>query len=424
MFWLIETPDQFERFKAKRLQKLFAATIDRHPEQHPGIYTPLAIYVKALETGERFVINLSHPDSFNVDYLSLKEFLQTKDLVLYLLDRKNFNYLVYRKDTLDCRLSTKELISQYHSYLNADLTLEDPGEVLPLVKHVEILDKFYETNQDKILRTQLDKKHNERTDILWLIERNGIKVTDTFNEVFDVQRPFLSRFNTYVMSHYNLDTATGRPSNTFNKINLAALPKGSAERECLIPRNDYLVQIDIKSFHPTLMAKTIGYQFKTKDLYQDLAETYNISREEAKATAFKYLYGDTQGKFRDFEFFKEIGKLIQTIWLEFLKKSYISFPGTTKTFYVRETPDLHATKLFNYIYQSLETGVHLDIVKEVFRTLKGRDSVIILYVYDAIVLDMTVEDLELLPAIKREYQKKGFEVEISYGKNYNNLAQY
>ena len=71
----------------------------------------------------------------------------------------------------------------------------------------------------------------------------------------------------YVYTQYNLKTLTTRPSNTFNGVNYAALNKENGSRQCFIPRNDLLVELDISAYHPTLLAKLIGYDFGDKDIH-------------------------------------------------------------------------------------------------------------------------------------------------------------
>jgi len=63
MFWLIETQEQFEEFKYCIGREIFAVPVERHPEIHPGIYSPLGLYIRNLDQNQDrgYFINFYHP---------------------------------------------------------------------------------------------------------------------------------------------------------------------------------------------------------------------------------------------------------------------------------------------------------------------------------------------------------------------------
>ena len=95
----------------------------------------------------------------------------------------------------------------------------------------------------------------------------------------------------FIYSQYNLYTTTKRPSNSFNGINFAALNKENKSRKSFIPDNDEFVEIDISSYHPTLIAKLINYKFEEEDIHKHFAELYGVDYQKSKELTFKQLYG-------------------------------------------------------------------------------------------------------------------------------------
>ena len=86
----------------------------------------------------------------------------------------------------------------------------------------------------------------------------------------------------YIYTQYNFKTLTGRPSNKFKGVNYAALNKENGQRECFIPRNDNFIEFDIGAYHPTLLAKLVGYDFGNKDVHMAFAEMYGVDYKKQK----------------------------------------------------------------------------------------------------------------------------------------------
>ena len=81
---------------------------------------------------------------------------------------------------------------------------------------------------------------------------------------------------------------------------------------------------------------------------------------------------------------------------------------------------MHAQKLFNYVIQNLETSRNVLILKNVIQLLRDKQTKVILYTYDAILLDFSKQDgveiLHQLESILSEDSK--FPVKYKYGKDY------
>lgn len=421
MFWLIETHEQFENFKNQASTTLFVQQVGTHPEIHPGIYAPICLYIKDVEKDVGFIINFRHPEALSVDILAVKEYLKTVPK-LYTIDKKAFNYFCYRADTYGLQYrevkTHNSTITYYNQkfYNDSELNL-----IIPIVKHYEYWEDQYRGYRDAITTYTPNEYNQDLNDVFWFIERNALKVSKTFEDHFEVRRPFLSRFNDYIFTQYNLNTTTGRPSNTFNNLNFAALNKDNGCRSAFIPRNDFLMEIDLTAYHPTLISKLVGYKSPTGDVYEDFALKYSIDRNEAKNLVFKQLYGHVFDEYKDFEFFQLSGKLIQDIWEQFTTEGKVVVTETGKIFTAEELPDMNPQKLFNYLIQHWETYNNVQLLKSILQILNRKESKVVLYVYDAIVIDADKEEKEEIEQILDVFEMNNLKIKVSYGKDYGTL---
>ncbi len=425
MFWLIETQDQFETFKYTVGDKIYVEPIYKHPEIHPGIYAPLSIYIKNINRNKGYIINFSHPEAMSFDILQVKDYLKTYTGQIFVKDRKNFNYFCYTQNSYDILLNQKvdfekanHTVNYYTQKYYDDIDL---NAIIPIVKHYENCEDLYTQYQQLIGKYQPNQYEQELTDVFWFIERNGLKVNSAFERYFDLKRPFLSRYNNWVFTQYNLNTVTGRPSNTFNTVNFAALNKESGCRSVFIPRNDILVEIDLTAYHPTLIAQIVGYESPNQDIYLDFAQQYGMDREEAKNLVFKQLYGHIFDQYKDFEFFQLTSWLIEKTWKTFEATGKYTVVETGKVFSKDELPNMNPQKLFNYIIQHWETYNNVALLKEILYIMNGGESKVVLYTYDAILLDIRKEEKEKLTKIVDIFEQNKLKVKISYGTDYNAL---
>ena len=425
MFWLVESQDQFDTFKYTVGKKIFIEPIYRHPEMHPGIYTPLAIYIKNIDQNKGYIVNLQHPEALPFDVLQVKDFLKNYAGEIYVRDRKNFNYFCYSQNSYDLNLNLKQQPeNQNHTVNYFTQKYYDDGDlnaIIPIVKHYENCEALYEHYQQAINKYQPNQYQQELTDVFWFIERNALKVNSAFERYFDLKRPFLSRHGDWMFTQYNLNTTTGRPSNTFNNVNFAALNKENGCRSVFIPRNDILVEIDITAYHPTLIAQIVGYESPNQDIYLDFAQQYGMDREEAKNLVFKQLYGHIFDQYKDFEFFQLTSWLIEKTWKTFEATGKYTVVETGKVFSKDELPNMNPQKLFNYVIQHWETYNNVALLKEILYIMNGGESKVVLYVYDAILLDIRKGEKEKLNRIVNVFEDNKLKIKISYGPNYNAL---
>jgi hypothetical protein len=224
-----------------------------------------------------------------------------------------------------------------------------------------------------------------------------------------------------IYSQYNVDTTTKRPSNSFNGINFAALPKDKS-RQAFISTNGRFVDIDIDSYHPTLIAKQIGYNFRDESIHDHMAQMYGVDYKTSKELTFKQLYGGIFDQYKDLEFFSKTQTLIDTLWEQFNTEGYIECPISNHRFYKEQLPNMGPQKLFNYWVQNLETSQNILILQDILPIIKGHKTKLVLYTYDAFLFDISKDELELLEDICSVFASYGLKYKMKYGYNYYDLS--
>jgi hypothetical protein len=82
---------------------------------------------------------------------------------------------------------------------------------------------------------------------------------------------------------------------------------------------------------------------------------------------------------------------------------------------------MNPQKLFNYIIQHTETFNNVAILKEMFYLLNGCRSKLILYVYDAFVIDTAKEDKERIKAILDIFNSRELPYKVKKGSSYERI---
>ncbi len=80
--------------------------------------------------------------------------------------------------------------------------------------------------------------------------------------------------------------------------------------------------------------------------------------------------------------------------------------------------NMNPQKLFNYILQGLETANNVRILEKMIRLLRGKNTQIVLYTYDAFLLDWD-ESEDILNDILNIFKQKGLQTKLSYGESYD-----
>jgi hypothetical protein len=82
---------------------------------------------------------------------------------------------------------------------------------------------------------------------------------------------------------------------------------------------------------------------------------------------------------------------------------------------------MNPNKLLNYLLQTTETSTNINIIWDMLKILRGKNTKLILFTYDAFLLDLDEEEEDLIDKILEIFKTYKFDVKIKTGYNYNNL---
>ena len=371
------------------------------------------------EDGTFYTVSVNHPDAPNFEIDLHRAY---KLVTLYQKELRHLTNAVNVIDLATMLHLNNEAIPVYREFytmgihqIKNQFKFKNLHYSIPLTSWVETAEAFLQHCEhlykayDSMERDPAFQFINQVTiPTLTSIEKSGLQTTDGL-----------------VHSDYNIYTSTGRPSNAFGGINFAALNKNDGSREKFISRfgeNGTLVQFDYEAFHLRLAGKLMDYQLPPTSLHTYLAQQYygmdevtEEQYEESKARTFALMYGqsdDTGGV----EFFQKIKEYSSKLWNEYRQNGFVLSGTGRKVILV----DPSKNKVFNYMMQLTETEEAIQRVERVCKLLNR----VILYTYDAILLDVPNDELYLMEKVVEVLSEGGFPVRQYRGHNYNELNLY
>ena len=417
MFWLIENSKQFEVLKNSGFKEAFVEIIPNNPYQHPIENSICAFYVRPIQGHKGYILPISHTECgtlFEDDvYLWLKG-LET----IYVRDKKEFLHYTIFKQLIDVTLHLPPYIlpkTTAHTILYSRFPdLLTINQIVPITKHYEVCEQVYDDLEHRI-NTALNPFYNDRATLVFnAIERNGIKIDKN-----EFKKHFYEIEDEFIYTQYNFKTLTTRPSNKFNGVNYAALPKDNGCRASFIPRNDCFFEFDISAYHPTLSARLVDYDFGKGDIHENFAKMYNVDYAKAKELTFKQLYGGVFDNYKDLPFFVATSEYIRTNWEKYQTEGKLICPISNYEFKSDELENMNPQKLFNYVLQNMETSVNIQILYRILKLLKGKNTKLVLYTYDSFLFDVDNNEIEILEQIKGVFNKLKLQIKSKHGINYN-----
>lgn len=438
MFYILESDYQLHQLDQYKDQRTYLEVIGSNDNYHPKFNHTVAVYLHPQNLTQGFIIPINHGEGLNVEkervYGILKNFkylfTPNKKTVLYhfnLPDVIDLSILSVMVDYKKVELPKPD--TTYTWFYNRLPEKENINYLIPLSKLHEGCQENY--NSLKYLMSYeiphgFDFYNNTATPVFYLIEQTGLRIIyEPFIQLFSPGNPRYSIRNNIAYTSYNLNNITSRPTNAFNNVNFAAIPKAPEYRKAIIPQNDFFTEFDFDGYHLRLLCEQIGYELTDEPAHTQLARLYfnkqEISQEEydrAKQINFHAIYGKIPPEFAFLEIFEKIQEYIQKLWKQFNEQGYIEDPISGRRF-TNNLPDMHPQKLMNYLMQSLETSRNVLILKDLLRYLKDKKTKIALYTYDSVLLDFSKEDgkqtLEDLKEIMESNKK--YSVKFKYSKN-------
>ena len=431
MFYIVETDEQLTTFDNHRFDEAFLYVIPLNANYHPKLTGLSLIYVRPFSSHKGYMLCINTDESFRLDKDRVLDVL-SKFSKLYVMDKKEALYhLPFEPLLYDIQLTQQiELpsipsvkMSYYHHADRADV-----NKLIPISKHYEYCEELYQLiNFDTTdFVTKWYKFYNTYVvPTFYLIEQNGITTDiEKMRYHFKPDNLSYSTTETTTYTRYNLYNITSRPSNAFNGINFGALTKDNGCRSSFIAKNDALMEMDFDSFHVRLLGELVGFDFGKDNIHEFLGKQYfnttELTKEQykqSKETTFKTLYTEKKlEEYQHIEFFRLVKEYKNKKWEEYNTKGYINGHISDKPL----TGITSKTKLLPYILQNYETELNTVKIYKIFRLLNGKNTKLVFYNYDAIVLDVDKsEGKELLIKIKSILENGGYPVSVKFNKNYD-----
>jgi len=414
MYWLIEDSQKIDILCKLNYETAYVEVIPTSHNLHPVENDICALYIRPNEDTKGYIIPINHSETINSTIEDCVNILKSIKNI-YVRDKKEFLHYFCIKHCYQPPPSPTTYIpqqTQAHTHIyNKYTNIQNLNTIVPIVKHYEVCEQNYAN-----FKNEINPFYNKAAIVFNQLERAGIKIDPTlFEQYFDRE------VNEFIHTQYNLNTLTTRPSNTFGGINYSTLNKENGERECFIPRNNIFVEMDISAYHPTLLANLCDYTFDNVDIHQSFAKMYNVDYAKAKEITFKQIYGGIWKEYEELEFFKKVKTYTDSLWKEFKANGSIKCPISEYEFRDSELENMNPQKLLNYVLQNLETANNVLILWEIFKILRGKNTRLVLYVYDSFLLDFDENEQDILDKIFDVFKNKNLQIKIKKGKNYNNL---
>lgn len=438
MFYIIETDEQIQLLKNLGRKGGYVEVISSNDNYHPLLTSTVAVYLRPLDHHEGYIIPINHDEGLNVLKDRVYEILK-QYTTLYTLDKKQLMYHFVLPSVIDLsllysmtnynRLELARSNSTCNWYYNRFYQFKQINAIIPISKLFEKCEDNYNTVY-RILQYEIpngfDFYNKTATSVFFMIERAGLRIIhEQFLQLFKPNNESYSIEDNIVYTSYNLYNTTSRPTNAFNSINFAAIPKAPEFRKTIIPQNDVFVEMDFDGYHLRLLCEQIGYPLTDESAHIQLARLYfgkdEIAEDEyakAKQINFHAIYGKIPPEYAFLDVFEKIQNYINRLWQHYQEKGYIEDPISGKRF-TQQLPEMHPQKLMNYMMQSLETSRNILILKDVLMFLQDKKSKLALYTYDAFVFDFDKSDgKETLESLEKIMNQGGkYPIKFKYSNN-------
>ena len=416
MFYIIETEDQLSRLHTD-CTNCFINIVPLNDNFHPKLSETCLIYYKC-PTSKGYLFTINHSEAFKLSLQSVLDYLTKKHERIYTLDKKATKYLIGDElPIIDVNFMLPDALKEeafnttlHDHFYNKFFHLKNINSIIPISKHYEKQELIFNNISWCLGLTPNEYLNDDYTDVFYNIEKQGIGFDEKLlRKYFEFNWATYSVSDGKIHGYFNLYNQTTRPTNAFNNINFSALNKDNGARETFIPTNDYLVEFDYSAYHPRIIAKIIGYEWKT-----------NPYDEIPKEVMFQNLYGGIRKEHIHEPFFTKLNDYLDHKWNEFTSDGALDLVMTKLPASRIENPTKN--KLLSYIIQSYETYYNVKTLKAVFDYLKDKQTKIVLYTYDSFLLDVSRKDgKKLLTDIKEMLENLGFPTKMKTGDNYGVL---
>ena len=408
MFWLIEDTDKIDILCRIRHKNVYVDILPISHTHHAQENEICALYLKPTQNDKGYILPINHNDTINLPLDLIQNVLDSIETI-HVHDKKEFLHYFTHKNIacpvpgVHIKLPPHTPTHEYFYRLYPNRA--DVNTIIPIVKHYE----WFEHRFAMLPETNTTHFYNRAAIVYNMLERSGISVnTSEYMRCFgkdDVQRAY---------THYNLNTTTTRPSNTFGGINFNTLNKDNGERECFVPNNDTFIELDVSAYHVVLLAHLVGY-----DVHHYFANLYNVDYHKAKEITFQQLYGGIWKQYENLVYFRKVKEYTDTLWHQFNTQGYIECPLSQYRFERDKLDEMNPQKLLNYVLQNYETATNVKLMWSIFKLLRGKNTKLVLSVYDSFLFDVDESETETMSQILDVFKQCNLTVKAKAGNTYN-----
>ena len=416
MFYIIETEDQLSRLHTD-CTNCFINIIPLNDNFHPKLSETCLIYYKC-PTSKGYLFTINHSEAFKLSLQSVLDYLTKKHERIYTLDKKATKYLIGDSlPIIDVNFMLPEALKEevfnttnHDHFYGKFFHMKNINSIIPISKHYEKQENIFDNISWCLGLNPNEYLNDDYTDVFYNIEKQGIGFDEKLlKKYFEFNWSNYSVSDGRIYGYFNLYNTTTRPTNAFNNINFSALNNDNGARETFTPTNDYFAEFDYSAYHPRIIAKIIGYEWKT-----------NPYDEIPKEVMFQNLYGGIRKEHIHEPFFAKLNNYLDHKWDIFENDGELDLAMTKLPASRIENPNKN--KILSYIIQSYETYYNVQTLKAVFDYLKDKQTKIVLYTYDSFLLDVSRKDgKKLLTDIKNILENLGFPTKMKTGDTYGVL---
>lgn len=435
MYYIVETEMQFGRLYPE--EECYIEVITNNDNYHPALSTVSVLYYRTKSKG--YILPVDHSETFSLQLDTIIDFL-AKHKRVYCVDQKYTSYFIPHNNLIDLnhvivdqenKLVVHECNTKLHTdYYTTSAFTKDINKIIPVSKHYEKSECLYEQVKQYIGKEGDQTFYRDLSEQYKIVEQSGIGIDDVqFRKYYEpTWRPYSIEYSR-IYTYYNLYNLTARPTNAFNTINFLALNKEDHSRKSFIPQNDIFLEYDFDAYHLVLISKLIGFQCPEASMHTYLGKQYFETEElteeqysQGKTITFRQIYGGIQKEYKHIPFFQAIEEYIQKLWKTYQETGLITLQ-TGRPLHLQKN-SLNPQKVFNYMIQNAETYQNVSILKKLNKLMEHTKSKIVLVVYDAFLLDFSIQDgKKLLLDIKDLIEADGFKVKVKVGKDYDSLIK-
>jgi len=146
-----------------------------------------------------------------------------------------------------------------------------------------------------------------------------------------------------------------------------------------------------------------------------------VDYAKAKEITFKQIYGGVWKEYQNLPFFRKVIAYTDGLWNDFQYGESIKCPISGYEFKRKELENMNPQKLLNYLLQNLETANNVCILYEIFKILRGKNTKLVLYVYDSFLFDVDKSEKDVLKEIAKVINEKNLQFKVKTGINYANI---